>query len=441
MKKDLTTGEIRPALLHFAMPMILGNLLQIFYNVADSIIVGQFIGPNALAAVGSAFTLMTFITSILIGLCMGSGSIFSYYFGRGDRESLRSSIQISFLFIGIISLILTFLSVIFIDEILMLLQIPMEVLADIKDYLSIIFYGIIFVFLYNYFAYLLRAVGNSFIPLVFLGVSAVFNIILDIVFILFFGWGVEGAAIATVFAQFVSALGVFLYTYSKEKDLRIPFGNFIHPEAGKKIIYFSLAASVQQSVMNFGILLVQGLVNSFGPLVMAAFAAGVKIDAFAYMPVQEFGNAYSLFVSQNYGAKKTKRIERGTVVSIKMILMYCAISSLLIFIFARSLMMIFVKPEFQEIIDIGVLYLRIEGTFYIGIGLLFLFYGYFRGIHRPEISLLLTVISLGTRVLLAFLLSRISFIGVWGIWIAIPIGWILADTMGLYKMNQIEIDD
>ena len=438
MKKDLTTGNIRGTLLAFAAPMILGNLLQIFYNVADSIVVGQFIGPNALAAVGSAFTLMTFITSILIGLCMGSGAVFSFYYGQKDKRSMKGSIQISFLFIGIISLIVTGISIYFTDEILQLLQIPPEVMEGIREYISIIFYGIFFVFLYNYYAYLLRAVGNSVVPLSFLAAAAVLNIILDILFIVVFRWGVGGAAIATVAAQVVSGIGIMIYTFIWEPELRIPIKSYFDLGAGKKILYFSLAASFQQSVMNFGILLVQGLVNSFGPLVMTAFAAGVKIDAFAYMPVQEFGNAYSLFVSQNYGAGKKERIEKGTLISVKMVLLYCGIASLMISHFAKYLMMIFIGPEFKEIIDIGVLYLRIEGVFYIGIGLLFLFYGYFRGIQRPEISLLLTIISLGTRVLLAFILSGISVIGVWGIWIAIPIGWILADTVGLIKMNKID---
>ena len=438
MKKDLTTGNIRGTLLAFAAPMILGNLLQIFYNVADSIVVGQFIGPNALAAVGSAFTLMTFITSILIGLCMGSGAVFSFYYGQKDKRSMKGSIQISFLFIGIISLFVTGISIYFTDEILQLLQIPPEVMEGIREYISIIFYGIFFVFLYNYYAYLLRAVGNSVVPLSFLAAAAVLNIILDILFIVVFRWGVGGAAIATVAAQVVSGIGIMIYTFIWEPELRIPIKSYFDLGAGKKILYFSLAASFQQSVMNFGILLVQGLVNSFGPLVMTAFAAGVKIDALAYMPVQEFGNAYSLFVSQNYGAGKKERIEKGTLISVKMVLLYCGIASFVIFLFAKYLMMIFIGQEFKEIIDIGVLYLRIEGVFYIGIGLLFLFYGYFRGIQRPEISLLLTIISLGTRVLLAFILSDISVIGVWGIWIAIPIGWILADTVGLIKMNKID---
>lgn len=440
MKKDLRSGEIRSALVSFAGPMILGNLLQIFYNVADSIIVGRFIGPNALAAVGSAFTLMTFITSILVGLCMGSGAVFSFYYGKRDLASMRGSIQISFLFVGIISVIVTAGSVYFTDEILLFLQIPLEIMAETKAYISIIFYGILFVFVYNYFAYLLRAVGNSTAPLAFLGIAAFINVIGDILFVVVFRWGVEGAAIATVASQFISAAAIAVYTYVWEPGLRIPLRPSFDADSGKKIIYFSLAASAQQSVMNFGILLVQGLVNSFGPLVMAAFAAGVKIDAFAYMPVQEFGNAYSLFVSQNFGADKRERIEKGTLISVKIILFYCAIVSIIVFVFAKYLMMIFIKPEFKEIIDIGVVYLRIEGVFYIGIGLLFLFYGYFRGIQRPEISLLLTGISLGTRVFLAFILSRIPLVGIQGIWIAIPIGWILADTVGLKMMIDMDKD-
>lgn len=204
-----------------------------------------------------------------------------------------------------------------------------------------------------------------------------------------------------------------------------------------EVIRFSMAACVQQSVMNFGILMIQGLVNSFGTAVMAAFAAAVKIDTLAYMPAQEFANAYSIFISQNYGAGEQKRIRKGTKSAIIISVLFCLVISCVVYIKSPQLMQLFVKSTEEEIIRIGTGYLRIEGAFYWGIGLLFLLYGYFRGNGRPEVSVILTVISLGTRVALAYVLSPLPQIGVYGIWWAIPIGWILADIAGLLFINPL----
>ena len=438
MQKDLTAGPITKTMLAFAGPMIAGNLLQQFYNIADSFVVGQFVGPDALAAVGSAYTLMTFLTSILIGLCMGSGAVFSFYFGKNESQKLKSRIQVAFLLIGGISVFINVLAFVFLSGILRLLQVPDELFTMMKNYVFLILFGIFFIFLYNFFAFLLRALGNSVAPLWFLGSTVVLNVGLDVLFVVGFRWGIEGAAVATVLSQAVSGVGIAAYTFIKEPSLRFQKTSFRYEKgAAPEILRFSLASSVQQSVMNFGILMIQGLVNSFGPQVMAAFAAAVKIDSFAYMPAQEFANAYSLFISQNFGAAKEERIRRGTKSAVGISLAFCAVISVLVFILAKYLMMIFISPENTEIISIGVGYLRVEGAFYCCIGLLFLLYGYFRGINRPVMSLVLTIISLGTRVALAYLLAPLPQIGVWGIWWAVPIGWILADVTGVVYMRVL----
>ena len=191
--------------------------------------------------------------------------------------------------------------------------------------------------------------------------------------------------------------------------------------------------------MNLGILMVQGLVNSFGTAVMAAFAAAVKIDSFAYMPVQDFGNAFSTFVAQNYGAGKKDRIRQGTASAVKLSCVFCFVVSALVFIFAAPLMRIFIEASRPDIIEIGVGYLRIEGSFYFGIGILFLLYGYYRAVNKPAMSVVLTVISLGIRVGLAYVLSAVPAIGVKGIWAAVPIGWILADLTGLIYMRRMRV--
>ncbi len=434
----LTTGNITGSLLRFAFPMMVGNLLQQLYNIVDTLIVGQFLGKEALAAVGSSYSLMTFLTSILLGLCMGSGVSFSISFGKQEYDRMKSGIFMSFVMIGAAALLLSAAVFAGLDLILGLLCVPGDVYGLMREYLWVIFWGILATFLYNFFASLLRAVGNSTAPLLFLGIAALSNIGLDLLFIIRFHRGVRGAAEATILSQYAAGFGILLYTIIqflqfrfKRKDLRWK------PEVLREIFQLSFLTCIQQSVMNFGILMIQGLVNSFGAVVMAAFSVAVKIDTFAYMPVQDFGNAFSTFVAQNYGAGKTKRIREGIRSAVKTAFFFGAAVSALVFVFARPLMLIFVKPQETEIIREGVRYLRIEGSFYYLIGFLFLCYGYYRAVKRPGMSLVLTVISLGTRVLLAYILSAVPQIGVTGIWAAVPIGWFLADLAGyLYYRNS-----
>ena len=431
-KRDLTQGSIPRGLLGFALPLILGNLLQQLYNLADTWVVGRFIGEGALAAVGSSYTLMTFLTSILLGLCMGSSVYFSIQYGRQDPDRLRNGIFQSFLLIGGLTLLLNLTVYLALDGILVLLQIPPDILGLTKEYLQWVFAGMAATFLYNFFANLLRSVGDSATPLVFLGISVVLNIGLDILFVVPLGMGVRGAAMATVIAQFVAGLGLFLYTWFAFPALRVQKRHRYWDRAAlKNLLNLSLFTCLQQSVMNFGILMVQGLVNSFGTAVMAAFAVAVKIDTIAYMPVQDFGNAFSTFVAQNYGAEKRDRIRTGTHWAVFWVVLFCLVIGGLVCLLAPRLMAAFVGGDAAEVIAIGTGYLRIEAAFYLGIGILVLLYGYFRAVNRPAVSVVLTICSLGTRVLLAYTLSALPALGVNGIWIAIPIGWFLADATGI----------
>ena len=439
MNRDLTRGPVTKSMLLFAIPMILGDLLQQCYNIADTLIVGQFLGRDALAAVGSSFTLMTFLTSIILGLCMGSGALFSIRFGQRDETALRGDLCASFFFIAFVTALLNILAFVCLDALRTFLRVPTEVWGDMREYLFVIFMGIPAVFLYNYFASFLRAIGNSVIPLAFLAVSAVLNIALDLWFVIGLNRGVAGAAEATVIAQYLSGVGIAVYTLMRFPQVcSIWELRRLRRDRIRGIISFSTLTCVQQSVMNLGILMVQGLVNSFGPIVMAAFAAAVKIDAFAYMPVQDFGNAFSTFIAQNYGAKESARIRAGLKSAVCISMAFCVVISALVFVFARPLMAIFVDAGETEVILEGVRYLHIEGAFYCGIGCLFLLYGLYRALGKPGMSVVLTVISLGTRVALAYLLSAIPAIGVTGIWWSVPIGWALADLAGLlyYKARK-----
>ena len=435
MYRDLTKGRISSTLLIFSFPIIAGDLLQQLYNIADTLIVGRVLGTTALAAVGSSYTLMTFLTSVFLGLGMGAGALFSIYLGQGEQKRLRLAVMHAFVLIIGITLLVNAAVYLWMDPILRFLQIPNDVWKGMKEYLTIIFAGLAATSLYNFGTCLLRAMGNSSVPLFFLGIATAMNIGLDLLFVAVFGWGIAGAAIATILAQYVSGIGITLYILCKCRDLLPRQGELtFDSHVLKEIFSLSALTCLQQSVMNFGILMIQGLVNSFGSVVMAGFAAAVKIDTLAYLPVQDFGNAYSTFIAQNYGAENHERIRKGTRDAFGISMVFSVVMSAFVCGLATPLMRIFVESGETSVIAAGVQYLHIEGAFYIGIGCLSLFYGYCRGIKRAGVSVVLTVCSLGTRVLLAYALAPV--IGEIGIWMAIPIGWGLADLAGAVFLRK-----
>lgn len=434
-ERDLTSGNITSGLWAFAVPLMLGNVIQQFYNLADTWIVGRYIGNIGLAAVGSSYTLMTFLTYIIIGLCLGNSTFISMEYGKKNIEKIRNGIYISFVMILAVTVEIIIIFYGFVDEIIKMLQVPKDTVADMKVYLVYVFIGFFATFIYNYISNVLRAIGNSVIPLIFLGVSVVLNVFLDILFVAVLKMGIMGAAVATVISQYISALGTFGYYFFQYPQLKVRKSDIKWNKSNfKSILSLSGFTCIQQSVMNFGILMVQGLVNSFGTTVMAAFAVAVKIDTLAYMPVQDFGNAFSVFVAQNYGANKVQRINEGIKSAVISIIIFCILVSSAVFVFANDFMKIFVSNN--QVISVGAEYLRIEGAFYVGIGILFMLYGFYRAVDKPVMSVVLTVISLGTRVILAYVLSSVSFVGVTGIWAAIPIGWFLADLVGLIYMKK-----
>ena len=310
--RDLTHGNVFAVMSAFALPMLAGNMLQQAYNLVDTWVVGKYVGSDALAGVGAAFALMTFLTSILLGLCMGSGVVFSLCFGRKDTAGLQESIGNSFVLTAFAAVLLTVIPLACVDYIVIWLNIPPQIVGLTSEYLQIVFLGIPAIFVYNFFAAYLKAMGDSVVPLLFLGVSTLLNIVLNLLFVVTFYRGAAGAAEATVIAQVVSALGMGGYVYAKSDAVRQALRH-IRPSFNgmRQIAGYSLFTCLQQSVMNLGILMVQGLANSFGTTVMAAFAAAVKIDSFAYMPAQEYGNAFSTFIAQNAGAIGARRVRCG----------------------------------------------------------------------------------------------------------------------------------
>lgn len=430
---DFTSGPVGKKILLFSLPLMVGNVFQQLYNVVDTLVVGKYLGEAPLAAVGSAYTLMIFLTSILIGLTMGAGVYFSLCFGRKNFDRMKQAVFISFLSIGLLTVIMNGAAYLLLDELISFMQVPFEVIPYIRDYLWWILAGLLAVFLYNFGAALLRAVGDSVTPLLFLILSSLMNVALDILFVVYLDFGVSGAAEATVISQYASGAGIFIYCLFRREFHISGKDRGWSREIFWDMSKLSLLTSLQQSIMNFGILLVQGLVNSFGTTVMAAFAAGVKIDTIAYSPLQDFGNAFSTYAAQNWGAGNKARIRQGVITAGKMIFLFSILASCLVSLLAPTLMGFFVPETAAEVIAVGANYLRIEGSCYLGIGILFMLYGFYRAIKRAEMSVILTILSLGTRVVLAYFLSSFPEIGVTGIWLSIPIGWALADMYGMIK--------
>ena len=430
---DFTSGPVGKQILLFSLPLMVGNVFQQLYNVVDTLVVGKYLGEAPLAAVGSAYTLMIFLTSILIGLTMGAGVYFSLCFGRKNLGRMKQAVFISFLSIGLLTVIMNGAAYLLLDELISFMQVPFEVIPYIRDYLWWILAGLLAVFLYNFGAALLRAVGDSVTPLLFLILSSLMNVALDILFVVYLDFGVSGAAEATVISQYLSGAGIFIYCLFRREFHISGKDRVWSREIFWDMSKLSLLTSLQQSIMNFGILLVQGLVNSFGTTVMAAFAAGVKIDTIAYSPLQDFGNAFSTYAAQNWGAGNKARIRQGVITAGKMIFLFSILASCLVSLLAPTLMGFFVPETAAEVIAVGAHYLRIEGSWYLGIGILFMLYGFYRAIKRAGMSVILTILSLGTRVVLAYFLSSFPEIGVTGIWLSIPIGWALADMYGIIK--------
>ena len=419
-------------ILQMALPMTVAQLINILYNIVDRMYLGRLPGHLSLTGLGLCLP----IISILMGfanLCgMGGAPLCSIHRGKGENEEAERILGNSFTLLLLFGGGLTVFCLAFRRPILYLFGASDLTFPYANDYLTIYLLGTLFVMIGLGMNPFINAQGFSRMGMMTVALGAAVNIVLDPIFIFALDMGVRGAALATVLAQGVSAAGIALYGWRRVPLLRLERRHckVSRGELGR-IMNYSLLTCVQQSVMNFGILMVQGLVNSFGVNVMAAFAAAVKIDAFAYLPVQDFGNAFSTFVAQNTGAQKAERIRKGIRSALWVSVGFCLVSSLLVCLFAAPLMGLFVEPGETEIIAVGVEYLRIEGMCYCGIGILFLLYGLFRGLGRPGVSVVLTVISLGTRVALAYLLAPIPAVGLKGIWWAVPIGWVLADLAGL----------
>ena len=403
MAKDLTTGKITPQLIKFTIPLVLGNLFQLTYNAVDSIIVGRFVGKEALAAVGICNPILTLFILFLNGLCMGASILMGNQFGAKDYDKLHRQISTTMIAGFLFSVFLSVSCIIFAHPILRIMRVDLSIMSMTTNYLRIIFAGLIFTFMYNCFASTLRALGDSQTPLYFLITSAVVNIIGDLFFVLFLGWGSEGCAVATVLSEALSCILCIIYIQMKVPVLQLGKKWLIFDKKllGKTISY-GWASAMQQATVQLGKLGIQAIVNSMGVAVAAAFAVVNRIDDFAYSPEQNIGHAMTALMAQSKGAGKKDRLKEAFRSGMKIELVYGITIFLICFLFATPLMRLFTKDS--DVIRHGVTYLRLISIMYLLPAATNGIQGYFRGIGDLKITLISSFVNMGVRVVVAAIL-------------------------------------
>jgi len=433
---DMTTGPITPQIIHFTIPLIIGNFCLLTYNAADSIIVGRFIGANALAAVGAASPIMNIVLFLIVGICLGMSVLMGNFFGAGDIAKLKREISTALIAGGVFTLVIVVLGLIFSHAILSLMHTPAAIIDDATLFLQIIFVGMFFTFIYNIYASTLRSMGNSNASLYFLAASAVLNVIMDILFVAVLKFGIAGAAWATVIAEALSALFCIIYVRKKIPILKYTRHEFVFDRSLlRETVNYSSVAGMQQITLHFGKLLVQGAVNPLGIFAIAAFNAVSRIDDFVMIVQQNIAHGTTGFLAQNNGGGRTDRLRKGFFTGLKMELIYSLIMGIIIFVFARPFVTLFVGNEGTKVVDSGVQYLRIMSFLYLLPGVTNILQGYFRGLGKLKITLNSTFTQIVGRVIAAYLMA--PYFGLKGIALACLVGWICMMAYELPRFIKI----
>ncbi len=428
---DFTVGSIPRHLIIFSWPMFLGNLLQTMYNTVDSIWVGRFLGPNALGAVSVGFPIIFALVSLIMGISMATTVMVAQYFGAKEEDMVQKTIQNSLVLLVAGGILVSIIGVVFHRQLLELINTPQELLADASSYLVIFLSGLLFMFLYNVLGAILRGLGDSKTPLIYLAYATVINIILDPILIFGLGpiprMGVAGAALATVISQAISAwLGM---KYLHEKGLTGNWQGF-RPDWGiiGKTFKIGLPAGIQQSVVSMGQLVVNSLINSFGTVVVAAFAVGTRLEGFAFMPIMSLSLATSAVAGQNMGAGKMKRAQKTLYWSVLLVVAIAASVGLLLFVAPNLWLSVFTKDK--AVMAVGREFLRILAFSYIPFGIMFVINGLLRGAGDTIATMITSIISLWfIRVPLAYYLANTVGLGSRGVWISMAIGPIFGLTL------------
>ena len=422
----MTEGKIIPQLTGFTIPLVLGNLFQLTYNAADSVIVGKFVGDDALAAVGTAGPIMNMVILFISGMCMGAGIFMSTQYGAKKYGQLER--QVSTAMIGGIgfSIGVTVLLMIFACPLLGLLQVPQDIIGSAAVYLRIIFGGLIFTFIYNFFSNTLRALGDSRAPLFFLIISAFLNIVLDLSFVVALDWGVPGSAAATVLSEALCCL--FCLGYIKRQVpllcLGRKWGVFDRAVLGRTFSY-GITSALQQMCVQLGKICVQTIVNVQGVEFIAAFTAITRVDDFAMTPQQNIAHASTTFMAQNRGAGKLRRMKQGFYCTILLEAVYTAVVLALVFVFSRQIMELFVGEDSGEVVSLGISYLKLISLMYVMPAATNIIQGFFRGLGDLKVTLISTILNMSARFLSAWIMihilhggfERLAWANFWG-WVA-----------------------
>jgi len=422
--KDFTKGKEAGLLLKFSLPLILGNFFENLYNIVDSIIVGNFLGKEALGAVGASFPIIFALISLVIGIGSGASTVVSQYFGARQTDNVRRTIDTVFIFFFIASIIISAVGITFSSDIFSLLKLPEEMMSDANNYLRIYMGGIFFFFGFAGLSSILRGLGDSKTPLYFMIASTIVNIILDLLFVLVFHWGIKGVAWATVLSEVALFITGVIYLNVKHPLIKLSVRNYIFDSSiFKSCIRIGLPTGIQQFLVAIGMMTIMGIINSFGTNAVAAYTAAMRIDSFAKMPAMTFSSALSSFVGQNLGALREDRAKNGLKFTLIFSLVYSVVISAIIILFGGFLVHFFTSDK--AVIEIGQRYLVIVSSFYLLLSVMFTLIGFLRGAGATLIPMLVTIASLYfLRIPAALFLS--GKIGIDGVWWSFPLGWAAA---------------
>ena len=427
MVNNLTEGKPLKLLFFFAMPMVVGNLFQQLYNMVDSMVVGRFVGEDALAAVGSSFPVVFLSVAIAAGLSMGCTVVISQFFGAGKILEMKITVSTALISLGVIGLIIMGIGEIIAGPLLTLLGTDPDIMADSLAYLRIYFGGAVFLFLYNSLNGIYNALGDSQTPLKCLMVSALTNIVLDLLFVIQFNMGVA------VFSFFV--LIARLRKMENEEAAKGKSFTFFDMSSAERIAKVGVPSMLQQSIVSISMMLMQGLVNSYGKVFVAGYTAATKIDTLAMMPNMNFSNAMSSYAAQNIGARKMDRVKQGYKASMFMVVVFSLIITSIIFLFGPQLLGLFLKQGAEgSAMSYGLSYMKTVSVFYILMGALFVSNGLLRGAGDMGAFMLSSVVNLFSRVAIAYLLAH--FIGASAIWWSIPTGWAVGALFSFLRVRS-----
>lgn len=432
---NMTEGKPLGLLVKFAIPMLIGNLFQQLYNLADSIIVGKFVGSQALAAVGATSSVTFLFFALCNGIGSGGGIITSQYFGKGDDFMVKRSISNT----GYIMLVFPFtvgVAAFFLAKpILLLLNTPANIMANSVAYMRINCIGIMFVSLYNFASSMLRALGDSKTPLIFLIISCFLNIGLDVLFVYALNTGVVGAAIATVISQFLSGIACLIYamktnSYFKFQKEELTFDG----QVTKSVVRLGIPLSLQFSLIAISCMALQRVVNSFGDVAIAAFTATSRIEQLIHQPYQTLGGSLSTYTGQNYGAAKNDRVIAGYRKSMLVMFIFSVVMLPVIQLFGANIMSIFVNEP--EVIEMGAKALRITSLFYVFLGVIYMVRGVLNGLGDAFFALLNGIVEVIGRFVVPILLTTIPAIGLWGIWWSVGVVWFFSGLTAWLRYLQ-----